>query len=186
MTSLRIIDLAASDAERVTQTATLLHVSFLSRGTTWSDLDSAHAEVLSSLEPEKISRVALDDAGHVIGWIGGQPLYDGLVWEVHPIVVSERARRRGIGRALIEDLERLVGARGAMTLWLGSDDEVGETSLADADLYADLPAHLGRFRASGQHPFPFFTRLGFHIVGVLPDANGRGRPDIFFAKRVGS
>lgn len=186
MSSIRIVDLVATDADHVTQTATLLHVSFLNRGTTWSDLESAHAEVLSSLEPDRISRVALDDAGHVIGWIGGQPLYEGLVWEVHPIVVAQRSRRRGVGRALLEDLERMAGARGAMTLWLGSDDLVGETSLAAVDLYEDLPAQLSQFHAGGQHPFPFFMQMGFQIVGVLPDANGRGRPDIFFAKRIGT
>jgi len=27
-------------------------------------------------------------------------------------------------------------------------------------------------------------RLGFVVVGLLPDANGPGRPDIFMAKRL--
>jgi aminoglycoside 6'-N-acetyltransferase I len=34
------------------------------------------------------------------------------------------------------------------------------------------------------HPFGFYRRLGFVLVGVLPDANGPGRPDIFLAKRL--
>jgi aminoglycoside 6'-N-acetyltransferase I len=36
------------------------------------------------------------------------------------------------------------------------------------------------------HPFEFYLRVGFQIAGVLPDANGRGKPDIFLAKRVGA
>jgi aminoglycoside 6'-N-acetyltransferase I len=182
----RIIDLSASDPDRVAECAVLLYESFLSRAAAWPDLASARSEVLSSLEPGKISRIAIDDGDRVVGWIGGQPQYDGLVWEIHPLVVAEHARRRGIGRALVQDLETLVAARGALTLWLGSDDEVGETSFAGVDLYDDLPTRLREFRAGGQHPYPFYQHLGFRLVGVMPDANGRGKPDIFLAKRVGT
>ena len=34
------------------------------------------------------------------------------------------------------------------------------------------------------HPFAFYRKLGFVLAGVLPDANGRGKPDIFMAKRL--
>ena len=182
---MRIIDLSASGPDRVTECARLLYDSFLSRSAAWPDLAAARAEVLSSLEPGKVSRIAIDDAGRVVGWIGGQPQYDGQVWEIHPLVVAAHARRRGIGRALAQELETLAVARGAVTLWLGSDDEAGETSLAGVDLYDDLPARLSEFRAGGQHPYPFYRRLGFRLVGVMPDANGRGKPDIFLAKLVG-
>ncbi len=37
---------------------------------------------------------------------------------------------------------------------------------------------------SRRHPFKFNQRLGFTVVGVLPDANGPGQPDIYMAKRV--
>lgn len=85
----------------------------------------------------------------------------------------------------MEDLASIVVQRGALTLWLGSDDEIGETSLGDVDLYTDLPAKLASFRSGGDHPADFYRRLGFRIVGVIPDANGRGKPDIFFEKRIG-
>ena len=32
--------------------------------------------------------------------------------------------------------------------------------------------------------FEFYQKLGFVIVGVIPDANGLGKRDIFMAKRV--
>jgi aminoglycoside 6'-N-acetyltransferase I len=107
------------------------------------------------------------------------------VWEIHPLVVDASYRRRGIGRALVEDLERTVAARGALTLWLGSDDENGETTAGRVDLYVDVPAAIRDLKKlRGEHPYEFYRRLGFPVTGFLPDANGPGKPDIFFAKRV--
>lgn len=183
--SFSILDLSTSDSHHIEQAVQLLLDAFRDRAAAWPDIDSAHREVLESLEPGKISRVLIDDRRNVLGWIGGQPQYDGAVWELHPLVVSPHVRRRGIGRALVEDLEKAVAERGALTLWLGSDDEIDETSLSRIDLYDDLPAKLASFRSGGNHPAEFYRRLGFGIVGVMPDANGRGKPDIFFAKRIG-
>jgi aminoglycoside 6'-N-acetyltransferase I len=181
----RIIDLAVHRPDLIDQTAKLLFDGFRLRTDAWPDLDAAREEVLASFGGDRISRVMLDAAKRVVGWIGGIEQYGGLVWELHPLVVAEDSRRRGIGRALVHDLERLVAGRGALTLWTGSDDENYETSLGGADLYTDLPGALRDVRNLKGHPYEFFMRLGFRIVGVMPDANGRGKPDIFLAKRVG-
>jgi len=34
--------------------------------------------------------------------------------------------------------------------------------------------------------YEFYQKLGFVIVGVMPDANSFGKPDIYLAKRVGN
>jgi aminoglycoside 6'-N-acetyltransferase I len=34
------------------------------------------------------------------------------------------------------------------------------------------------------HPYAFYQKIGFVIVGVMPDANGLGKPDIYMAKRI--
>jgi aminoglycoside 6'-N-acetyltransferase I len=100
-------------------------------------------------------------------------------------VVAASHRRQGIGRALVADLERVVAARGALTLWLGSDDESDETSASGVDLYADVAGAIrGLKTLRGDHPLDFYLRLGFRVTGLMPDANGRGRPDIFLARRV--
>ncbi|TAH39674.1 MAG: GNAT family N-acetyltransferase [Planctomycetota bacterium] len=180
-----IVDLAARP-DLIEATARLLHESFQGRTEAWPDLESARQEVRVSLEPGKISRVMLDAAGDVIGWIGGLPHYDGRVWELHPIAVAERCRGTGHGRELVADLERLVRERGALTLWLGADDENDETSLSGVDLYADFAGCIGKVASRRPHPYGFYVKMGFRIVGVMPDANGRGRPDIYLAKRVGA
>ena len=136
-----------------------------------------------SFAPGRISLVALDAQGRAIGWIGGIEQYDGHVWELHPLVV-DAAQRRGVGRALVAALEARLLERGALTLWLGTDDETGQTSLSGVDLYPDVWAHIAAIRNLPGHPYEFYQRLGFAIVGVLPDANGPGKPDILMAKRI--
>ena len=181
-----IVDLRPDPPDVIAQTAALLHDAFRGRTEDWQDLESAREEVTASLAPDRISRIAIDDdAGRVIGWVGGIPAYGDRVWELHPLVVGRTDRRRGIGRALVNDLEREVGARGGLTLWLGSDDENDETTVSGVDLYADVPGAIRDLAVlRGEHPGEFYRRLGFRVVGLMPDANGPGKPDIFFAKRV--
>jgi aminoglycoside 6'-N-acetyltransferase I len=180
-----IVDLTSDRADLIEQAAMLLRDAFRQRTEDWQDLDSTREEVLASLAPEKISRVLVDDAGAVLGWIGGLPTYGGRVWELHPIVVAASHRRQGIGRALVQDLERLVARRGALTLVAGSDDENHETSLSGIDLYLDIPGSIRDIKNLRGHPYEFYLRLGFRVTGVVPDANGRGKPDILLAKRIG-
>lgn len=60
------------------------------------------------------------------------------------------------------------------------------TSLANVDLYGDLPSHVAGLRDLGSsHPFLFYRKLGYVVTGVMPDANGRGRPDIYMSKALG-
>lgn len=150
----------------------------------WPDMDSALEEVREMLAPDRMIRAAVDEAGEVVGWIGGIPQYDGNVWELHPLVVRPDRQGQGIGRALVADFERQVGARGGFTLTLGTDDEDGMTSLAGVDLYDDPYRQMAGIRNLRGHPYEFYQKVGFVITGVVPDANGPGKPDILMSKRV--
>lgn len=181
---MNIVDLHPSDTHLIEQVAALLVEGFREKWPeAWPDRESALEEVYESFAPERISRVALDDDGNAIGWIGGIHEY-ALVWELHPLVVRGDRQRQGVGRALVADLEAQVAARGGLTLRLGTDDESNETSLGGVDLYPHVLDHLQQIRNLGRHPFSFYQKLGFVIVGVIPDANGFGKPDIFMAKRL--
>jgi aminoglycoside 6'-N-acetyltransferase I len=175
-----IADLDPGDVEAIRQAAELLVDGFRDA---WPDTDAAHREVRGSLGEGRICRVALDESGAVLGWTGGISSYGGNVWELHPLVVRPDLRRRGIGRALVADLEERVRERGGYTLWLGTDDESGMTTLSGADLYPNVLDHLANIENLGGHPYEFYQRVGFSIVGVMPDANGPGKPDIYMAKR---
>lgn len=169
----------------IKQVAELLVEGFKDTGSVgWTTLESALDEVRISLAEDRISRIAIDESGNVLGWIGGIKEYDGNVWELHPLVVRRDRRAQGIGRALVEDFEKQVKIRGGLTIRLGTDDENNRTSLGGNDLYPDVLNHLLRIRNLNAHPFEFYQRVGFVIIGVVPDANGFGKPDIIMAKRV--
>ena len=91
---------------------------------------------------------------------------------------------QGIGRALVQDLEEQVRARGALVITLGSDDEDGMTSLANVDLFENLWEKIRDIQNYKHHPFEFYQKMGYVISGIVPDANGPGKPDILMAKRV--
>jgi aminoglycoside 6'-N-acetyltransferase I len=182
---MRIVDLQGHDPGLISQAATLLLKGFADTGSvSWQTAEQARLSVQESLQEGRISRIALDGADEVVGWIGGICAYDGHAWELHPLVVRRDCRGQGIGRALVSDLENEVQRRGGTTLYLGTDDENGRTSLGGIDLYPDVLGALRTIQSLRAHPFDFYRKLGFAIVGALPDANGFGKPDIFMAKRV--
>jgi len=86
---------------------------------------------------------------------------------------------------IVTALEDEARKQGGLTIYLGADDEKGEgeTSLANVDLYDDLPGKMRDFSA-GTHQSAFYLKLGYTLIGVMPDANGRGRPDLLFGKRL--
>ncbi|MFO7583135.1 MAG: GNAT family N-acetyltransferase [Anaerolineales bacterium] len=183
---MKIIDLSPDHPAMLEQAARLLVDGFRAHWpNAWQELDSAREEVSEALESGKIARAALDEAGTLLGWIGAIPQYDTFGWELHPLVVAPSSQGRGVGRALVADLEAQVRARGGTTIYLGSDDEDNMTSLSGIDLYPNVWEHIARIRNLKGHPYEFYQKQGYVITGVIPDANGPGKPDILMAKFVG-
>ena len=145
---------------------------------------NAEAEVRRMVSKKRIALAAFADRT-IIGIIGAIPQYGVTGWELHPLAVLKEYQNRGVGSFLIEALEQEVAKRGGVMLYLGSDDELGTTSLYGVDLYEDTFEKLKNIQNSSGHPYPFYEKLGYKIVGVFPDANGIGKPDIWMAKRLG-
>lgn len=182
---MRVVDLRPDDEEAVRQAAAMLVEGFREHApSAWPDLEAALQEVQEALAPGGICRAAMEETGEVLGWVGGSPNYGGKAWELHPLVVRPDRQGQGIGRALVMDLEARVRERGGYTLYLGTDDEDNQTTLAGVDLYSNILKHVAAIRNLDRHPYEFYQKLGFVIVGVIPDANGPGKPDILMAKRV--
>ena len=179
---MHIINMTQLHHSQLTETAQILTDS-IPQG--WPTLQDAWDEIDERLTPENRLLAAVED-GVVLGW-GGilAPDYNGRVFELHPLAVRCDKRGQGIGRALVLALEAEARLQGGLVIHLGADDEKdgGETSLAGVDLFDDLADKIRQF-APGTHQSGFYMKLGYKIIGVMPDANGLGKPDIFMGKRL--
>jgi aminoglycoside 6'-N-acetyltransferase I len=151
----------------------------------WKDMVAAREQVDLFLDNAERLAIAALDRDRLIGWIGGLRDY-AFGWELHPLVVDPSRQRRGVGTHLVRALEDEARRAGVCTIWLASDDDFGGTNLFGVDLYPDV---LGRLQAltlapASRHPFTFYRRLGYAVVGVLPDVDGVGKHDILMAKRL--
>ncbi len=179
---MNIVNMMELNEEQIIQAAQILTDS-LPNG--WPTLEDARDEIKERLIPENRLMVALEE-NTVIGW-GGilAPIYDGNVFELHPLAVRSDQRKKGVGRAIVISLEEEARKQGGLTIYLGADDEKedGETSFANANLYEDFYDKIKNFHP-GTHQSGFYLKLGYQIIGVMPDANGIGKPDIYFGKRL--
>jgi aminoglycoside 6'-N-acetyltransferase I len=181
----RLVNLADTGEAGRQQAAEILVLAFRQDWPdSWTDIESASKEVDECLDPERICRAAVDPDGRVLGWIGGISGYEGNVWELHPLVVHPQFHGRGLGRTLVLELEDLVRARGGITVFLGTDDVTNMTSVGGIDLYPNVLEKAAQLHNRRRHPFTFYQKLGYEVVGLVPDANGPGKPDIYMAKRV--
>ncbi|HSG42915.1 MAG TPA: GNAT family N-acetyltransferase [Anaerolineales bacterium] len=150
----------------------------------WSTFEDGLEEINEMFKEERIFRAAVDDEEQLLGIIGGIPQYDGNVWELHPLAVQPSAQGKGVGKALVIDFEEQVRLKGAITIILGTDDENNMTSLSYVDLYENTWDKIRNIHNLKGHPYEFYQKMGYVITGVVPDANGIGKPDILLSKRV--
>lgn len=183
--TIRILPLNPDDYNAIQQAAAILVSAFkIHWPNSWPDMDSALQEVRQSLSPDHISLIAVDAGEVVVGWIGGLKNYNGNVWELHPLVIRPDMQFKGIGRVLVQKFEELVVEYNGLTIMLGTDDEDNMTTLSGINLYPDPCKHISKVSNLKGHPYEFYQKCGYVIVGVIPDANGHGKPDILMAKRV--
>lgn len=177
-----IVDFAdLSDAQQA-QAARILRGA-LPSPTGYKGPGEAEAEVARIIaEPDRWGLAAVV-GGNVRGFIGALRGYSHSL-ELHPLVVDPAFHGQGVGRNLVGALEARARAEGYLALWLGADDDFGGTSLDGAGLFPNVLARADAVTAGRRHPLGFYRRLGFEIVGLIPDANGPGKPDILMSKAL--
>lgn len=168
--------------EWIHQAAHILTRTFRELGNyTWPDYQSARREVVSCIQGPNIC-VGLCEGDALLGWIGLRPLYK-LTWEIHPLVVDSQHKGQGVGRYLVKNIERIAKNRGIIGIVLGTDDEQFRTSLSQVTIRREnIWEEIKKIRNLRHHPYEFYEKCGYMIVGVVPDANGKHKPDIWMWK----
>lgn len=178
-----IRDLTPTSVAYIQQIEVMLCEAFKEFSPAWvPNLATANQKIQESFAADRVSRVLVDADSQVLGW-GGAIIGDN-VWEIHPMVVKPTAQRCGYGRMLVDELIHQAKSMGAVAVWAGTGDETGATSFSKVDLYNDPASAIANFEAPTNHPIFFWLKIGFSIVGVLPDEEGLGKPGIHLAKRI--
>jgi aminoglycoside 6'-N-acetyltransferase I len=180
--ALRIVDFPDLTAAQRAEAARVLREAF-AHVPAFVTPEAAADEVASFFDDPDRSALAALDGEALFGWIGVVDTYD-YGRELHPLAVDPARQRRGVGTALVAALEDRLRAEGVLTLYLGTDDEFGGTNLFGRDLFPDVAGRIATLEATARHPLPFYRKLGYEVVGLLPDVNGAGKPDILMAKRL--
>lgn len=143
-------------------------------------------EAMTEIEDLVNNQVVLvyDLENTVVGFIGAIEQYKGFTYELHPLVVDKAYQYQGIGKQLVDTLEQSLVSRGIYNVYLGTDDEFFQTSLSDKPIDGDLFESIKTIKNYRKHPYEFYLKQGFKIVGVIPDANGECKPDIIMAKKL--
>lgn len=181
---MQVVHLHTINCEKImSQLATMLNQAFPSLDG-YPTLEEARDEVAEALTESRVNLVALGEENSVLGWVGAIPAYRGNAYELHPLVVKADQRNKGVGSLLVTELEEQLRELGALTVYLGTDDVNKQTSIGGVDVYPNPLEHAMQLKSTNNHPIAFYCKLGYKIVGILPDANGFGKPDIFMAKRL--
>ena len=164
--------------------AEILRDAFMAIGNShWPDFEAAMQEVRECVAAPNIC-IGLCDGGELLGWVGLRPMYK-TTWELHPMVVSPASQKSGIGRMLIAELEKKAGEQGIIGIVLGTDDEHDQTSLSQVDIDSEnIFREITNIRNLRRHPFEFYKKCGYSIVGIIPNANGCRKPDIWMWKDI--
>ena len=150
----------------------------------YSDQTLAKEELDELLSEEYLLYAYLLDT-RVIGIVGARPAYGNTAFELHPLAVTQNSQRKGIGKLLMEHIEKEASKLGCITMFLGTDDEHFRTSLSEENLYDNFFEAIKNIKNYKDHPYTFYEKQGYKIVGVIPDANGYHKPDIMMAKSIG-
>ncbi len=149
----------------------------------WPTFNSALLEVKDCIKKPNIC-IGICENDILIGWIGLRPMYE-KTWELHPMVISKEYQNKGYGKILINELEEKAKALGIIGIVLGTDDETNRTSISEYEIDGkNICSEIQNLRNLKRHPFEFYQKCGYKIIGIVPNANGLRKPDIWMWKNL--
>ncbi len=182
MADVRLQRLADLDDAMLTRLGETLWRAMKDLPKSYSNRDAAIEEAFRFRDDDRLIIVAMQ-GDELAGWIGAI-MHTPHMWELHPLCVEPAHHGRGVGRMLVEALEREAADAGVGAIWLGTEDETGATNLFGVDIMPDPLMALQGLELKSRHPIAFYAKLGYVVCGALPDASGPGMHDFLMAKRI--
>jgi len=162
------------------QVAFILHACFPGEDG-WPTVDSARKEIRGLLQDACCFLVAQQES-RVVGLVAALSQYRGHVWELHPLAVAPDSRMLGTGAALVDELENEARRKGVQVILLGADDIDESTAIGGKQVFPGVLDWAKSIDSTPAHAVGFYMRLGYEVCGVVPCANGPGKPDILMVK----
>lgn len=164
--------------------AVLLQASF--RALPWQDEEET-VRAVSEWFGQRRAHVTAYDDGSLVGYATAAPMDGFDIWRMDWMAVAPEYRGRGLGVAVLRRLEQHAHSEGARTFLtsVGDDGAMASTSLWGKNLFEpDVLHHLGQLQELRPYALGFYRHAGYSVVGVLPDANGPGMPEILLARSL--
>ena len=167
------------------QAAEILYITFVEYNENlWlKNMEEATEEVEECIKEENIC-IGIKINGKLIGWAGLKPMYD-KTWELHPIVIKKEFQGKEYGKKLLNEIEKNALNNGIIGIVAGSDDETNSTSLSDKEINGkNIFEEIKNIKNYKNHPYEFYQKCGYTIIGIIPNANGQNKPDIWLWKDI--
>lgn len=179
----QIVNIAEQSKYQI-DAARILMKTFTDLGNnTWPDIATAMNEIDECIDlPNICIGIILDN--YLVGLVGLRPMYKET-WELHPLVIKKEYQGKGLGKKLLYELEIRAKKQGLIGIVLGTDDENNKTSLSQLNITeTNIFDSIINIKNINKHPYEFYKKNGYIIVGVIPNANGKNKPDIWMWKSL--
>jgi aminoglycoside 6'-N-acetyltransferase I len=156
----------------------------------WPDLNEKKAlETVTNSLDEKNICIGLKVGNELAGWVCLSPMYGKIeneeTWNLQPLAVSTKFKGRGFGKILMNEVERLAREKNIIGILLSSGDEADKTSLSDREISGEnVIEEIKNIKNYKNHPYEFYQKCGYSIIGIVPNGYGLRRTDIWLWKDI--
>ena len=174
-----------NESEIIKEQAAQLLLETFPETTMWPGLHEKEAlETVNECIAEENIAIGIKIKDKLIGWVGLRPMYE-KTWELHPLAIKPEFQGKGYGRILMNELEKTAQEKGIIGIVAGSDDETNSTSLSEKKITGEnIFEEIKKIKNYKNHPYEFYKKCGYSIIGIIPNANGQNKPDIWLWKDV--